>query len=146
MPGPRPSSPQVKLPWWKRAIKVIGPGFITGASDDDPAGIATYAQTGAQFGYTQLWTAFFTTPLMSCVQEMCGRIGVVTSKGLAKVMKEHYPKQIVFLAVGALVVANVINLGADLGAMAAAIALVVPTPFWILLLGIAGITVGLEVF
>src|SRR3990167_8294694 len=76
----------------RRILKILGPGFITGAADDDPSGIGTYSQTGAQFGYSQLWTALFSFPLMTAIQEMCGRIGIVTGKGLAGVMKKHYSK------------------------------------------------------
>src|SRR5947209_6345543 len=101
-------------------INSLGPGLITGASDDDPSGIGTYAQTGAQFGYTQLWTTLFTFPLMTAVQEICARIGLETGDGLAEVIRRHYPKPILYVCVGLLVAANTINLGADLGAMAAA--------------------------
>ena len=73
-----------------KIFKSLGPGFITGASDDDPSGIATYSQTGALFGFTQAWTALFSFPLMASIQEMCGRIGMVTGRGLAGVIKEHY--------------------------------------------------------
>lgn len=102
----------------KRFFKILGPGFITGASDDDPSGIGTYAQAGAHFGYKQLWTPLFTFPLMAAVQEMCGRIGLVTGKGLAGVMKKYYARWLLLLCVFLLVMANTINIGADLGAMA----------------------------
>src|SRR2546423_8230 len=102
----------------KKIFQSLGPGFITGASDDDPSGIGTYAQTGAQFGYTQLWTAFFSTPFMIVVQEMCGRIGMVTGLGLSGVVRRHYSKKILFVSVFLLFFANTINIGADLGAMA----------------------------
>ena len=104
-------------------MKMAGPGFITGASDDDPSGIATYSQTGAQFGYNQAWTALWTFPFMVAIQEMCGRIGVVTGKGLAGVIRKHYPKSLLYTAVGLLFLANTVNLGANLGAMAAAVIL-----------------------
>src|SRR5438876_2799371 len=99
------------------ALRAMGPGVVTGASDDDPSGIATYAQTGAQFGYAQLWTAFFSLPLMTAVQETCGRIGLVTGTGLAGNIRRHYPKPLLYGAVALLLVANTINIGADLGAM-----------------------------
>src|SRR5947209_5580533 len=77
-----------------RFLRMLGPGVITGAADDDPSGIATYSQTGAQFGFGQLWTALYQVPLLLAVQEACGRIGAVTGKGLAGVIKEHYARKI----------------------------------------------------
>lgn len=124
----------------------MGPGFITGAADDDPSGIATYSQTGAMFGYSQLWTAAFSYPFMTVMQEMCGRIGLVTGKGLSDVIKENYSKKLLFGAVCLLLVANIINIGADLGAMAAAIMLLVPAPFVVLLVAVTGIVLGLEIY
>lgn len=130
----------------KKLLKRIGPGFITGAADDDPSGIATYSQTGARFGYGQLWTALFSFPFMAAVQEMCGRIGTVTGNGLAGVIRKHYPRSILSIAVLLLLAANILNIGADLGAMAAAAELVLGMPilFWLLLL--TGITLALEMF
>ncbi|QQG41000.1 MAG: Nramp family divalent metal transporter [Candidatus Levyibacteriota bacterium] len=130
----------------KRLLRFIGPGFITGASDDDPSGIATYSQTGAQFGYGQLWTALFSFPLMVAVQEMSGRIGLITGKGLAGVIKEHYSKKILYPAVLLLFVANTINIGADLGAMAAVAQLVFGLPFIVWLIGMVITTLVLEIF
>lgn len=130
----------------KKILKVFGPGFITGASDDDPSGIATYSQTGAMFGYTQLWTAVFSFPLMAVVQEMCGRIGLVTGRGLAGVIKHNYSKPVLYFSVMLLFVANTINIGADLGAMAGAAKLIIPLPFTILLLLFTTVTLTLEVF
>jgi NRAMP (natural resistance-associated macrophage protein)-like metal ion transporter len=130
----------------KAFLKKLGPGFITGASDDDPSGIATYSQTGSQFGYSQLWTALFSFPFMTVIQEICGRIGMVTGKGLAKVVKEHYGRTVLFGAVAILCIANTINIGADLGAMAAAGQLLVGFPFLVWLLVITGITLALEIF
>ena len=127
--------------------KSVGPGFITGAADDDPSGIATYSQTGALFGYNQLWTALFSLPFMIAVQEMCGRIGMVTGKGLSQIIREEYSKKILFFAVALLLVANTINIGADLGAMAAATQLLLPTaPFVLLLVAITLFTLLLEIF
>src|SRR3989344_1882974 len=108
----------------KNFFSILGPGFITGASDDDPSGIATYSQTGALFGFAQAWTALFSFPLMVAVQEMCGRIGLVTGKGLAGVIRLHYPKKALYPTVFLLLFANTINIGADLGAMAASAQLI----------------------
>ena len=102
-------------------LKSIGPGFVTGAADDDPGGIGTYSQTGALFGYTQLWLVPYALPFMIAIQEMCGRIGAVTGKGLSGVLREHYSRTILWGAVTLLLIANTINIGADLGAMASAI-------------------------
>lgn len=130
----------------KKFLSLLGPGFITGASDDDPSGIGTYSQTGAQFGYQQLWLALFTTPFMSVVQEMCGRIGMVTGKGLSGVIRRHYSRSILYSAVALLFIANTINIGADLGAMAAAAQLILDIPFAALLITMTAGTLLLEVF
>ena len=111
----------------KRAVKVLGPGLITGASDDDPSGIGTYAQAGARYGFATLWTTLVMLPMMTAVQYMCAKIGLVTGHGLAGVLKEHYPRAL-YPAVIALVLANTLNAGADIGAIAAAINLLVPIP------------------
>src|SRR6185295_9338605 len=97
---------------------MLGPGLTTGAADDDPAGIATYSQAGASFGFAFLWTALLTFPLMAVVQEMCARIGIVTGRGLAGAVAKHYPKWVLYLGAGLLFVANTFNIGADLGIMA----------------------------
>src|SRR5512135_63178 len=127
-------------------LKALGPGLITGAADDDPSGIGTYAQTGAQFGYSQLWLALFTFPLMTVIQEMCARIALQTGGGLATNLRKYYPKSMLYICVFLLFSANTINIGADLGAMASASQLLVPIPFLILLAAITLITLGLEVF
>lgn len=113
----------------RRFFKLLGPGLITGAADDDPSGIATYSQTGAQFGYGQLWTAVFMLPFQTAIQEACARIGAVTGKGLVAVIKKHYSKRVVYIVCALILVANTINIGADLGAMAAAMELVMPISF-----------------
>src|SRR3979490_2310038 len=113
---------------WKW-LTVLGPGLTTGAADDDPSGIATYSQTGAQFGYGQLWTALFMLPFMTAVQEACARIGAVTGKGIVTVVKENYSKKIAIAVVILVLIANMINIGADIGAMAAAAHLLIPLPF-----------------
>lgn len=128
-----------------KILHSIGPGFITGASDDDPSGIGTYAQTGAMFGYTQLWTALFSFPFMSVVQEMCGRVGLVSGLGLGGVLKKYYPKPILYGTVTLLLIANTLNVGADLGAMAASLQLVVPIPYPALLVIVTTLTLGLQI-
>lgn len=104
----------------RRFFSELGPGLITGAADDDPSGISTYSVTGAAFGYAPLWTALFSFPLMSAVQMMCARLGMVTGRGLAGVLRRNYPRWILWSACALLIVANVFNIGADLGGMAAA--------------------------
>jgi NRAMP (natural resistance-associated macrophage protein)-like metal ion transporter len=130
----------------KRIFRILGPGFVTGASDDDPSGIATYAQTGVQFGYTQLWTALCSFPFMTVVQEMCGRIGMVTGKGLARIIKKNYPAPALYSAIVLLFVANTVNIGADLAAMASAGQLLWKLPFIVWLLAITTISALLQVF
>jgi len=116
--------------------KVLGPGLTTGAADDDPSGIATYSQAGSQFGFRFLWLSLFTFPLMGVVQEMCARIGLVTGQGLAANIKHHYPRWVLMLCAGLLFIANSFNIGADLGAMAQAVQLIVPqAPFTLLVIG-----------
>lgn len=110
----------------KQFWKKLGPGLITGAADDDPSGIATYSQTGAQFGYIFLWMAVFTLPCLIIVQEMCARIGISTGKGLAENIKDHYPKFILYLITLLLFAANTFNISADLNAMTACIDLIAP--------------------
>ncbi len=130
----------------KKIARIIGPGFVTGAADDDPAGIGTYSQTGAQFGYTQLWTSLFSFPFMSVIQEMCGRIGMVTGKGIAVIIKHHYSRLLLYFSVGLLFLANVVNIGADLGAMASSAQLLLGIPFVFWLLIFTVIILLLEVF
>src|SRR3989344_334427 len=98
----------------------LGPGLTTGASDDDPSGIATYSQTGAAYGYQLLWFAWFTFPLMAIIQEMCARLGLVTGRGLAGNIRLHYPRWVLYACTCLLFAANSFNIGADLGAMATA--------------------------
>jgi NRAMP (natural resistance-associated macrophage protein)-like metal ion transporter len=130
----------------KSLLKIAGPGIITGAADDDPSGIATYTQTGAQFGYGQLWTALLVLPMLIAVQEACARIGAVTGKGISAVVKEHYSKKVLYGMLLLLVVANTINLGADLGAMGAAAQLIVPVNFTVLVLFFTTAILILEIF
>jgi NRAMP (natural resistance-associated macrophage protein)-like metal ion transporter len=109
-----------------KLLDKLGPGVITGASDEDPSGIATYAQTGAQFGFGLLWLVLILYPMKTVIQEMCGRIGLVTGSGLSAVIKHKYSKKIVFPITILLLIANTINIGADIGAMGASIRLVFP--------------------
>ena len=103
---------------FRRFFSRLGPGLITGAADDDPSGISTYSVTGAAFGYAPLWTALFSFPLMTAVQMMCARLGMVTGEGLAGVIRRHYPRWVLWTACALLVIANTVNIGADLGGMA----------------------------
>src|SRR5665647_2053063 len=130
----------------KKVFDVFGPGVITGAADDDPSGIATYTQTGAKFGYGQLWTVILMLPLMTAIQEACARIGAVTGHGLASVIKTNYNKKVLYGAVLLVIVANTINIGADIGALAAAAQLIIPVNFVILTLGFTVLILVLEIF
>jgi NRAMP (natural resistance-associated macrophage protein)-like metal ion transporter len=118
---------------FRRFFADLGPGLITGAADDDPSGISTYSVAGARFGYLPLWTALFTFPLMAAVQLMCARLGLVTGLGLAGVIRRRYSRWVLWAACTLLVVANVINIAADLGGMAEATAMVssVPAAVWV---------------
>ena len=127
-------------------LAVLGPGLITGASDDDPSGIATYSQTGAQFGYDLGWTLLFSWPLMCAIQEISARIGRVTGRGLAGNLRKHFPHWILYLLVVLLLIANVINLGADLGAMGAALKLLIPGDQVLYAAGFGVVSLLLEVF
>jgi Mn2+/Fe2+ NRAMP family transporter len=115
----------------RRFLAQLGPGFITGAADDDPAGIGTYAAAGASMGYAALWTAPLTLPLMAAVQYVCAKLGLVTGRGLAGVLRQRMPRSVLFGAVGALFVANTLNAGADIGAIADALHLLAPLPAWL---------------
>jgi NRAMP (natural resistance-associated macrophage protein)-like metal ion transporter len=108
----------------RRSFAVLGPGLITGAADDDPSGISTYSVAGAAYGYATLWIALVTFPLMAAIQLMCARLGMVTGRGLAAAVRIYYPRWVLWGACSILVVANVINIGADLGGMADATELV----------------------
>ncbi|HEX9045163.1 MAG TPA: divalent metal cation transporter [Candidatus Limnocylindrales bacterium] len=112
----------------KRFLRVLGPGLVTGASDDDPSGIGTYAQAGAQFGFLTLWATIAMLPMMIAVQYMCAKIGLVTGRGLSGVIRRRYHAAVLYPVVLGLVVANTVNAGADIAAIAAALNLVVPLP------------------
>lgn len=113
----------------KRLLGNIDPGVITGAAADDPSGIATYAQTGAIFWYGQLWLVWFICPFMIFIQQMCGRIGVVTGKGLTSIILENYSKRVLYITVSLFVIANTINIGADLAAIVSSAQMLLGLPF-----------------
>jgi NRAMP (natural resistance-associated macrophage protein)-like metal ion transporter len=123
-------------------LKLLGPGLITGASDDDPSGIGTYAVVGASIGFSALWTALVTFPMMAAIQFICAKIGMVSGMGLAGVLKRHYPRWTLYPAVLGLAIANTINAGADVGAIAAGINLLVPIPPTLLVVPIAVVIVA----
>jgi len=136
----------IKQPPRPKLLQVLGPGLITGASDDDPSGIATYSQAGAQFGFDLGWTMLFSWPLMCAIQEISARIGRVTGRGLAGNLARHYPKPVVWSLVTLLVAANTVNLGADLGAMAAALKLLAGGPSLFYVAAFAALTAALQIF
>ncbi|KXU82520.1 iron transporter [Paraburkholderia monticola] len=136
----------VRDPVERSWIKRLGPGLITGAADDDPSGIGTYSQAGAQFGFALLWVILLTYPLMTAIQLVSARIGRVTGKGLASNMRMHYPAWLLYGAVGLLVIANVINIAADLSAMGAAVDLLVHGPQHLYVIVIGVFSVILQIF
>src|SRR5471032_3064708 len=141
-PGPLP----VKQPEHPKLMQIMGPGLITGASDDDPSGIATYSQAGAQFGYAMGWTLLLSYPLMVAIQLISAEIGRVTGKGIAGNLRANYPRALLYGMVGLLLLANTINLGADLGAMGAALKLLIGGPMLLYIVAFGVISVLLEVF
>ena len=130
----------------KRFLKILGPGLITGASDDDPSGIGTYTTAGASLGFATLWTALFTFPLMAVVQYLCAKVGMVSGRGLAGVLKRHYSPWVLYPAVIALLLANTINAGADIGAIAAAINLLIPIPLVVFIIPISLLILALQIW
>jgi NRAMP (natural resistance-associated macrophage protein)-like metal ion transporter len=142
-----PNPPEaVKQPTRPKLLQVLGPGLITGASDDDPSGIATYSQAGAQFGFGLEWTLLFSWPLMCAIQEISARIGRVTGRGIAGVLRQHYPAPMLYGIVALLLAANTINIAADLGAMAAALKLLIGGPQLVYVASFGLVTVLLETF
>ena len=129
----------------KSILKNLGPGLVTGASDDDPSGIATYSQAGAQFGFHMLWALLFCYPLMACMQQISAMIGRVTGRGIAGNMRHYYPRPLMFGIVLLVVCANVFNLGADIGAMGASVNLLVGGPTLLYAAGFALLSLGLEI-
>lgn len=130
----------------RRFLAELGPGITTGAADDDPSGIGTYTTAGASLGFATLWTAILTFPLMAVVQFLCAKVGLVSGTGLAGVLRNHYSKKVLYPAVLGLVVANTINAGADLGAIAAGLNLLVPIPTTLMITPIALLIVGLQIW
>jgi NRAMP (natural resistance-associated macrophage protein)-like metal ion transporter len=129
-----------------KILKVLGPGLITGAADDDPSGIATYSSVGAQFGYAMLWTMPFIYPFMAAIQEISARIGRVTGRGIAANLRRYYPRWLLYAIVVLLLFANVVNLGADIGAMGAAINLLIGGPAWLYCILVAIVSVTLQIW
>jgi Mn2+/Fe2+ NRAMP family transporter len=127
-------------------VRALGPGLITGVSDDDPSGIGTYSSVGARYGLFIIWMAAWLLPIMLAVQEVCARIGIVTNRGLSGVLSKHYRKKYVAIAVALLILANVINIGADLGAMSASLRMLIGINFYIGIILFALVSILLEVF
>jgi len=130
----------------KRLLLILGPGLITGASDDDPSGIGTYTTAGASLGFATLWTAPLTLPLMAAVQFICAKIGMVSGMGLAAVLRKHYPRWVIYFAISLLLIANTINAGTDIGAIAAALNLLAPIPTLPLVVLISIVIVTLQIW
>lgn len=130
----------------RRLLGALGPGLVTGAADDDPSGIATYSQVGAQFGYQMAWIMLFSYPLMAVIQAISARIGLVTGHGVAQNLRRHYPHWLLQIVVLLLLVANIANLGADLGAMGSALQLLIGGPALAYTIVFAVACVGLEIF
>jgi NRAMP (natural resistance-associated macrophage protein)-like metal ion transporter len=142
-----PHTENVPLKKAKDFWHILGPGLTTGASDDDPSGIATYSQTGAQYGFGLLWLAAFTFPLMAVIQEMCARIGIVTGRGLAGNIRVHFGKKVLYASTLLLFAANTFNIGADIGAMANAAQLLAPgINFILLVIAITLVILLLQIF
>jgi NRAMP (natural resistance-associated macrophage protein)-like metal ion transporter len=129
-----------------RLLRLLGPGLITGASDDDPSGIGTYSQAGAQFGFAISWTMLFSYPLMVAIQQISARIGRITGKGIAGNLRQHYPSWLLQGIVALLFVANTINIGADLGAMADALRLLIGGPVLVYVIMFGSLCAMLQIF
>jgi NRAMP (natural resistance-associated macrophage protein)-like metal ion transporter len=136
----REPNPVLKL------LRVLGPGLVTGASDDDPSGVGTYAVAGASFGFATLWTTLITLPMMMATQFIAAKVGMVTGKGLTAVLREHYPRAVLYPAILGLAIANTINAGADIGAIGAAVNLLIPVPIVALIVPIALLILALQVW
>ena len=141
-----PAATSGRYPHVSKLLRQLGPGLVTGAADDDPSGIATYSQAGAQFGYGMLWAVFATFPLMVAIQLVSARIGCVTGRGVASNIRRHYPAGLLHAIVVLLLVANTVNIAADIGAMGEALRLVIGGPAHAYTLAFGIISVGLQVF
>jgi len=146
--GPRDSEPRkgLKVGKYRHALGKLGPGLVTGAADDDPSGVATFSQVGAQFGYSMGWAILFSYPLLASIQAISAEIGTVTGAGVAQNLRRHYPRWLLQIVVNLLLIANIINLGADLGAMGAALGLLIGGPVMVYAGMFAIVCVLLEVF
>ena len=138
---------KIRLKSFSQILRTIGPGVITGAADDDPSGIATYSQAGAKFGLGMLWMSLFLLPMITVIQEMCARIGLLSGNGLAALIKKKYSSKIIYPIASLLLIANTINIGADLGAMSASIRLIFPNiPLVVTSIGISSFIIIAEIF
>jgi NRAMP (natural resistance-associated macrophage protein)-like metal ion transporter len=129
-----------------RVLQVLGPGLVAGASDDDPSGVATYAIAGASMGFATLWTALITVPMMAWAQFVAAKIGLVTGRGLTGVLRRHYPPAVLYGVAGGIAITNTINAGVDIGAIAAAINVLVPVPILGLIVPVAAVILGLQLW
>lgn len=141
-----PKLPPKPTSWVLKVLKIFGPGLVTGAADDDPSGIATYSSVGAQFGYSMLWTMPLIYPFMAGIQEISARLGRVTGRGVAGNIRHFYPAWMLYLIVALLLIANIINIGADIGAMGAAVNLLVGGPTLIYCVLFTVVSVLLEIY
>lgn len=137
--------PHIKRHWYS-IFKKMGPGVVTGASDDDPSGLTTYAQAGAQYGFTTLWTGLWLLPLMVAVQEISGRIGMVTGVGMTRALLKKFPKWLVRFLVVLVLISNVFTIGADIAGMSESMRLIIPLPFEAIAISVTVVTILLEVF
>ena len=126
MENQQSEQPEVAPNKIEKFLKVIGPGLVTGASDDDPSGIATYSQAGAQFGLSTLWTALLTAPLMAAIQGICARIGIVTGQGLTVTIRQHYSRSLLYIMLAFSFPAITLNIGADIQGMGAVAHMMLP--------------------
>ena len=130
----------------RSALGLLGPGIITGAADDDPCAIGTYAKTGAAFGFSLLWIVPLVFPMMSTAVYLCSKIGMVSGMGIAGVVRDHYSRWLLYPLIGALLVVNIIGAGADIGAVAAALHLLMPVPIAVIIVGVTALILTLQIW